>query len=161
MNLQRQVSIAAALVLLLVATISFSPTTALAQDTLKTAPEITLAQLAGPWQATLLGNTGCGLVSMLVNFTLNSSGVATDATLTTHLSGPNTSGCIDGTVTTGQTFTITGLNANGSGTAGLSCGPGCGWVFQIQVAPSHQIANLADVDTANPYNTLTGTMIRQ
>lgn len=79
----------------------------------------------------------------------------------THLSGPNTSGCIDGGVTTDQTFTIDSLSSNGSGTAGLSCGSGCGWVFRIQVAPNHQIANLTDVDTANPYNTPTGTMIRQ
>ena len=122
---------------------------------------ISKADLAGPWQATLFGNTGCGLVSMLVNFTLNSSGTATNATITSHLSGPSTSACHDGAVTTGQTFTIFSLNSNGSGTAGLSCGPSCGWVFRIQVAPDRAIANLTDVDTANPFNTPTGTMIHQ
>lgn len=122
---------------------------------------ISKADLAGPWQATLVGNTGCGLVSMLVNFTLNGSGTATNATITTHLSGPNTSGCTDGSVTTGQTFTVSSLNSNGSGIAGLSCGPGCGWVFNIQVAPDRGIANLIDADTANPFNTPTGTMIHQ
>ena len=151
---------AAAALVLLITTIAIFPTAGSAQST--KAPSLTIAQLAGPWQATLFGNTGCGPVSMLVNFTLNSSGVATNAVITTHLSGPNTSECIDGTVTTGQTFTINSLNSNGSGTAGLSCGPGCGWVFQIQVVPQYPvIANLTDVDTANPYNTPTGTMIRQ
>jgi len=123
--------------------------------------DVTKADLAGPWQATLIGNTGCGLVSMLVTFTLNSSGTATNATITTHLSGPSTSGCTDGSVTTGQTFTVNSLNSNGSGTAGLSCGPDCGWVFEIQVAPDRGVANLTDVDTANQFNTPTGTMIHQ
>jgi hypothetical protein len=122
---------------------------------------ITKADLAGPWQAALIGNTGCGLNSMLVTFTLNSSGTATNATITGHLSGPPSSGCVDGAVTTGQTFTISSLNANGSGMAGLSCGPGCGWIFRIQVSPDRGIANLVDVDTANPFNTPTGTMIHQ
>lgn len=122
---------------------------------------ITKADLAGPWQATLVGNTGCGLVSMLVTFTLNGSGTATNAAITTHLSGPSTPGCTDGSVTTGQTFTVSSLGGNGSGKAGLSCGPGCGWVFDIQVSPDRGVANLTDVDTANPFNTPTGTMIHQ
>ena len=122
---------------------------------------ITKADLAGPWQATLIGNTGCGLVSMLVTFTLNSSGTATNATITSHLSGPNTSTCIDGSVTTGQTFTVSSLGSNGSGLAGLSCGSGCGWVFNIQVSADRAVANLVDVSTANPFNTPTGTMIHQ
>jgi len=152
--------IAGTFALLLVATITFVTSSVSAQEA-GAAPAITIDQLAGPWQATLIGNTGCGLVAMLVNFTLNSSGIATDATITGHLSGPNTSGCKDGTVTTGQTFTIYSLNSNGSGTAGLSCGTDCGWAFQIQVARNRQVANLIDVDTANPYNTPTGTMILQ
>lgn len=122
---------------------------------------INKADLAGPWQATLVGNTGCGLVSMLVTFTLNTSGTATNATITTHLSGPPSSGCIDGSVTTGQTFTVSTLGSNGSGTAGLSCGPACGWVFKMQVSPDRGVANLTDVDTSNPFNTPTGTMIHQ
>ena len=122
---------------------------------------ITKADLAGPWRATLVGNTGCGLVSMLVTFTLNGSGTATNATITTHLSGPSTSGCTDGSVTTGQTFTVSTLNSNGSGTAGLSCGVGCGWEFEIQVSPDRGVANLTDVDVSNPFNTPTGTMIHQ
>jgi hypothetical protein len=161
MKIQRKlIPGAGVLALLLATTITFVTSSASAQEA-KVAPAVTIAQLAGSWQATLVGNTGCGLVSMLVTFTLNSSGSATDATITTHLSGPNTSGCIDGTVLTGQTFTIDSLNSNGSGTAGLSCGSGCGWNFQIQVAKNHQVANLTDIDTANPYNTPTGTMILQ
>jgi len=158
---QRQlIPIAGVLALLVVATITLVTSLGSAQDA-KAAPAITISQLAGPWQATLVGNTGCGLVSMLVNFTLNSSGAATDARITTHLSAPNGGGCIDGSVTTGQTFTIDSLHSNGSGTASLSCGPDCGWGFQIQVARNHQVANLTDVATGNPYNTPTGTMILQ
>jgi hypothetical protein len=152
--------VAGALALLLATTITFATPAAFAEDA-KAAPAVTIAQLAGSWQATLAGNTGCGEVSMLVTFTLDSSGSATDATITTHLSGPNTAGCIDGTVLTGQTFTVNSLNSNGSGTAGLSCGSGCGWNFQIQVSKNHQVANLTDIDTANPFNTPTGTMILQ
>ena len=122
---------------------------------------ISKADLAGSWQATLVGNTGCGLVSMLVNFTLNGAGTATNATITTHLSGPPSSGCVDGSVTTGQTFTVNTLSSNGSGTAGLTCGPGCGWGFNIQVSPDRGVANLTDVNTSNPFNTPTGTMIHQ
>ena len=83
------------------------------------------ADLTGPWQATLIGNTGsgCGLVGMLVTFNLNSPGTATNASITTHLRGPPTSGCTDGSVTTDQTFTVSSLHSNGSGIAGLSCGP--------------------------------------
>jgi len=32
---------------------------------------ITVPELAGSWQMTLIGNTGCGITSMLVNVTLN------------------------------------------------------------------------------------------
>jgi hypothetical protein len=121
-------------------------------------PAVVLPGLAGPWQATLFGNTGCGLVSMLVTFTLNPSGMATDAVITTHaLSG---SPC-DGGTSSGNTFTITSLGINGAGTAGLSCGVGCGWNFRIQVAPSRQVFNIVDVDTANPNNLLQGLAIHQ
>jgi hypothetical protein len=116
---------------------------------------ITKADLEGPWQATLLlANGGCGPMSILVNFTLNSSGSSTNATLVSH------SGCGTST-TTGQTFTISSLGQNGSGSANLSCGAGCGWNLRIQVSPDRSIFNLVDVDANNPGNYVQGVAIHQ
>ena len=77
------------------------------------------ADLVGPWAVTLTGDTGCGITTMYVTFSPSSSGSGT-ATYQSH-----TSGCGDGS-TTGVTFTIDTLNTNGSGTANLTCGSGCG-----------------------------------
>jgi len=116
---------------------------------------ISKADLSGNWQATLIAaNSGCGPMSMLVNFTLNGSGVATNANIVEH------GACADTTVT-GQTFTIQSLGSNGSGTAGLSCGSGCGWGFNIQVSPDRGTINLVDVNSGNPNNFVEGTAIHQ
>lgn len=115
---------------------------------------INKADLSGPWQMALSGNTGCGKVSMLVKVTLGGAGLGTNGVITTH-------GDCGDTILTGQTFQISTLAANGSGTAGLSCGPGCGWNFTIQVSPDRSIFNLVDVDPANPGNYLSGTAIHQ
>jgi hypothetical protein len=119
---------------------------------------IGIRDLAGPWQAALLwSNSGCGPASGLVNFTLDSTGNTNSATLVGHAgAGP---GCGDSTTT--QTFTIHTLNPNGSGTAGLTCGVGCGWEFTIQVDRQRSMFNLVDVDPANPGNFVAGTAIRQ
>jgi len=53
------------------------------------------------------------------------------------------------------------LSPNGSNIAGLTCGEGCGWQFNIQVAPNLEVFNLVDVDPANPNNYVKGTAIRQ
>lgn len=108
--------------------------------------------LAGSWQATLVGDTGCGAGTIVVDFTLNSSGTG-PATLHGH------SGC-GNTTTTGQTFTITTMNSNGSGTAGVSCGAACGFTFSIQVAPDRSIFNMADITDPIP-NALAGVAIHQ
>jgi hypothetical protein len=114
---------------------------------------ISKGDLAGNWVATLGGNTGCGLAAMEVKFTLNAAGTGT-ATITTHAQ------CADN-VLSGQTFTVSTLAANGSGTAGLSCGVGCGWSFAIQVSPDRSTFNLVDVNPANPNNYLQGVAIHQ
>lgn len=107
-----------------------------------TAP-VRLFELAGPWSVSLIGNTGCGWTTFVVTFTLDTKGSGT-ATILSH-----TSGCGDGT--TGDVpFVIQTLNANGSGTANLSCGEACGWEFVIQVARNREIFSLVDVDPANP-----------
>jgi hypothetical protein len=108
--------------------------------------------LAGSWQATLVGDTGCGAGTIVVNFTLNSAGTG-PATLHGH------SGC-GTTTTTGQTFTINTLNVNGSGTAGVSCGTNCGFTFAIQVSPDRAIFNMADITDPIP-NALAGVAIHQ
>ena len=116
--------------------------------------DTSLSDLAGNWQATLYGATGCGVSDMLVTFTLNSSGLATNATSTGH-----SSGCPDGT-TSGLTFTIESINPDGSGTANLTCGAGCGWNFNFQLSSDRSTFNLADVSSANPGNYLAGEAIR-
>jgi hypothetical protein len=102
---------------------------------------------------TLTDNTGCGLGSMQANFTLNSTGTDT-ATVTTHAQ------CGDSALT-GQTFTVLTMTANGSGTANLSCGVGCGWDFNIQVAPDRSTFSLVDVSASNPGNYLAGVAVHQ
>jgi hypothetical protein len=115
---------------------------------------VTIAQLAGPWSVSLIGNTGCGWSSFLVTFTLdaNGSGMATNHS--------HTSGCGDG-VSTGIAFVVQTVNPDGSGKANLSCGPSCGWEFVIQVARNREMFSVVDVDPANPGNFLSGVAIRQ
>jgi len=115
---------------------------------------ISKADLTGPWAMTLTGDTGCGISTSYVTFTLNSSGSGS-ATITSH-----TSGC-GNPVSTGMPFTINTLSANGSGTAGLSCGTGCGWEFNIQVSPDRSMFNIVDVSPSNPGNYLEGTAVHQ
>jgi hypothetical protein len=152
MTVQRQrIPVAAALALLLLTTVASFRTVGSAQST-KAKPAFTIAQLAGPWTITLVGNTGCGINSMLFTGALNSSGVATGT-----LTGSST-GCAPSSTT--QTFSITTLNANGSGTSNLTCGSGCGWDLSFQVSPSGGVMNLADVSPENPDNVLAGTAVR-
>jgi len=115
---------------------------------------ITKADLSGNWQVSLISSSGgCGVGTALVTFTLNSSGAATNATEVSH-----SSGCGD-TTSTGNTFTVSSLGSNGSGTAGLSCGAGCGFTFKIQVAPDRSEFNLVDVTDSG--NFLEGVAIHQ
>jgi hypothetical protein len=118
-----------------------------------TAADIVTANLTGDWQVALYGQGGCGAGTTLVTFTLNSSGTANNATETSH-----TAGCGD-PHSTGNTFTVQSLNPNGSGTANLSCGPGCGFNFNIQVSPDRSTFNLVDV--SDPNNFLIGTAIHR
>ena len=143
-------------VLLLVTIVSMGQPSAAADDTAGVPlPAISRAQLAGHWAATIVGNTGCGLTSMYVTFTLNSSGHGSGtATIVEH-------GQCGDTTKSGVDFNIKTLNANGSGTAGLSCGAGCGWGLTIQVAKSGQVFNLVDVEPENPNNYIAGTAIHQ
>ena len=117
---------------------------------------LSLAKMQGPWAATIVGNTGCGLGTMYVTFRLNAAGQGTGtATIVTHAQ------CGDGTAS-GLDFNITSLDfTNGSGTAGLTCCRSCGWVLKIQVAKNGQIFSLADVDPSNPNNYIAGTAIHQ
>jgi hypothetical protein len=149
MNYHRQPARLAVLAVLLLVTVGSLVTFSAAADA-KVKPLITLAQLAGPWQVSVVGNTGCGFSSLLFDVTLNASGTGT-ATLIGH------SGCGDSN--NSQTFTINSLNSNGSGTAGLTCGAGCGWTFAIQVAPNKQVFNLVDVTDPSQY--LAGAAVKQ
>jgi len=92
--------------------------------------DIVTPDLTGSWQATLYGLGACGVGSTLVTFTLNNSGVASNANETYH-----TASCGDGS-SIGNTFTIQSLNADGSGMATLTCGPNCKYDFNIRVSPT-------------------------
>lgn len=118
-----------------------------------TSGKIVTANLAGKWQLALYGQGGCGIGSSLVTFTLKAKGTSTNAAETNH-----SLGCGDG-LSAGNTFTILSLNANGSGTAGLSCGASCGFIFNIQVSPDRSTFNVVDISDAN--NFLVGTAIHQ
>ena len=142
----------AVLAALLLATVGSLSTLSAAQDAVKSpAAAITIAQLAGPWQIALVGFTGCGQSALLFTGSLNASGKAVGT-----LTGSGQCGASSST----QTFSINTLNANGTGTAGLSCGPSCGWGFNIQVSPSKQMFNLVDV-VNSPGDVLAGTGVRQ
>jgi|SRR5580704_1724468 hypothetical protein len=114
---------------------------------------ISIPDLAGSWQVTLYGSTGCGVGTTVANFTLDTSGVASNIAETFH-----TVGCGDGSVST-NTFTILSLNQDGSGTANLTCGAGCGWNFNIQVSPDRSTFNLVDVSSLNPGNFQAGVAV--
>ncbi|HWZ84213.1 MAG TPA: hypothetical protein VNW47_16415 [Terriglobales bacterium] len=116
------------------------------------AAPITVAQLAGPWQIAVSGNTGCGVTSLLYNGKLDNTGKST-GTLTF-----SSAGC--GLTTTTQTFNILSMSGNGAGTAGLTCGDGCGWIFTFQVSRNKQVINLVDVSDGGA-NVLAGTAMKQ
>jgi hypothetical protein len=113
---------------------------------------VTTPDMTGVWQMVLLGQTGCGLGTTDATFTMNSSGVASGVVETSH-----SVGCGDG-VSNSNTFTINSMNADGSGLAGLSCGPGCGFAFAFQVSPDRSTMNLVDI--SDPGNFLSGVAIR-
>jgi hypothetical protein len=116
---------------------------------------IVKADLSGAWQMTIIGQTGCGFGTTLYTFTLNASGSSSNVTGIYH-----TAGCRDGTGS-GNKFTIQSLNTDGSGTANLTCGTGCGWSLNIQVSPDRSKFNVIDVSPANPGNFIEGVAIHQ
>jgi hypothetical protein len=61
---------------------------------------VSKSDLAGAWQMTIIGQTGCGFGTTLYTFTLNGSGSSSNVTGTSH-----TAGCGDGSTGT-NTFTI-------------------------------------------------------
>jgi hypothetical protein len=113
--------------------------------------QITHADLTGQWVATLVGFTGCGQHAMHVSINMNNAGSGA-ATITNH-------GQCGNSVLTGQSFKIISMNSNGTGTAGLTCGTGCGWTLRFQVSPDRTIMNLVDVDPINPNNFLAGVAV--
>lgn len=110
--------------------------------------------LSGPWAVTLIGDTGCGSTTMLATGSLNTTGTGL---VTLHM---HSAGC--GNTTSTEKFESLTLNANGSGTAGLTCNnqTGCGWTFAIQVAPDRTVFNLVDITNVGN-NRLQGTAVHQ
>jgi hypothetical protein len=113
--------------------------------------KITTPDLFGQWVGTLSGVTGCGPTAMHFSMKLSAAAEGT-GTLTMH-------GQCGDSVLQEQTFRVLTLDANGTGTANLTCGPGCGWNLRIQVSPDRTIMNLVDVDPVNPGNYVAGVAV--
>ena len=143
----------AVLAVIVLATMVSAATLSFAADHHKAQPQVTLASLKGNWGGSFFGQTGCGVGATYISFTLDSNGSGRG----TAKEAFHTAGCGDGTGT--YDFVISSLNANGSGTAGLSCGSGCGFALVIQVSKNHQVMTLVDV--SDPNNYLEGTVIHQ
>jgi hypothetical protein len=120
-----------------------APLRASADDT-----SLTVAALKGTWQLSFMGVTGCGFTTMVETAVLDATGAGKVTTAQSH-----TAGCGDSISSTlSLPFTISHLNADGSGTGNLSCGAGCGWNLIVQVAENAQVFTAIDVDPVNPGN---------
>ena len=127
-----------------------------AQDEQGAKPLYSIGQFKGNWAGFIVGNTGCGITSMYLTFTLDANGQGNG----TVSSVGHSIGCGDGKGS-GDNFNVTAFNTNGSGTATLSCGNGCGWTFTIQLSRNGQLMSLVDVFPGNPNNILGGTAMKQ
>ena len=112
---------------------------------------VTLASIAGSWQATLFSSADCGIGTQILIFTLNSGGAATDVQIST--TRPSVNGKDNN-----QTLTITSLNADGSGTAQLDI-EGTTLTLNIQVNPSSTVFNIVDSTDKGQYHE--GTAVKQ
>ena len=122
-----------------------------------TADPLTVASLKGTWQLSFMGITGCGFTTMVETAVLDAAGVGKVTTAQSH-----TARCGDSITTTASfPFTISHLNADGSGTGNLSCGPGCGWNLIVQVSQNAQVFTAIDVDPVNPGNFVSITAVRR
>lgn len=112
---------------------------------------LNVADLAGPWAISLGGNTGCGASVLYATTTLDTTGKGR-----ARLLGKST-GCAPSD-DPDQLFQITSLDPDGSGTANLSCGVGCGWELKIQIPRGNpSFFSVVDITPDNPDNTLVGT----
>jgi hypothetical protein len=112
---------------------------------------IVKSDLKGTWNISLHGLTGCGFVSMLATMTFNTNGTGT---------GPiQIHGACGDSMLAGQTFTVNTLTAKGTGKATLTCGGGCLWHFNIQVAPDRTKFNLVDVTATDTDAFLAGVAV--
>jgi hypothetical protein len=121
-----------------------------------TGGNIVKANSSGAWQGTFIGHTNaCGATSMQVNFTFSAAGASTKVTEVTH------SALCGDVTTTDNAFTIQTLNADGSGTAAISCGTGCTNTLTFQVSPDRSMVNFSDVAPADVGTFWGGTLIHQ
>ena len=123
------------------------------------ADNIVTADLKGDWHVSLMGHQlrpECVPqdvpVSAAATMTLNVAGAGSiNATLRTA--------CGNGDVV--NTFAISALNPDGSGTAHLDCGGGCGFDFSIQVSPDRSMFNLVTVSPTDTGDMLAGVATRR
>jgi Tfp pilus assembly protein PilX len=148
MSFRRQSGRLASLVALMLVTLLSVAIPAAAQSGPKA---VTLANLAGSWKTTIVGQGSCGIGAEVLVFTLNSTGSATDVAYTAH-----TVECGNQQFTD-QLFTITSLSSDGSGTAEVNIN-GAVRNFTVQVSPNHQVFSLVDVTDVGHYQAGTGIL---
>jgi hypothetical protein len=149
MNSRRRSGRLACLVALMLVTLLSVVIPSMAADGPK--PAVTLANLTGSWKTTIVGQGSCGIGAEVLVFTLNSTGSATDVAYTAH-----TVECGNQEFTD-QSFTITSLSSDGSGTAEVNIN-GAVRNFTIQVSPNHQVFSLVDVTDVGHYQAGTGIL---
>jgi hypothetical protein len=125
----------------------------IAEEREKSSPPVTLKQMKGSWMAALSGVTGCGVSTLLIEFTLDEEGKGTQTTTAGH-----SAACGDNTYT-GFPVEIQSLNDDGSGFIAFGCGEGCGFGFTFQVARNKQVFNM--VAQPVPGNYLAGSAIKK
>lgn len=112
---------------------------------------IVKSDLKGTWRISLRGLTDCGFAAALATITMGTNGSGTGP-LQIH------GDCGDSTLP-GETFTVDTLSKTGEGTASLTCGAGCEWNFEIQVAPDRTKFNLTVVNPLETRHILEGMAI--
>ena len=123
------------------------------------ADNIVTADLRGDWHVSLIGR------QLRPECVPQDVPVSAAATMTLYVAG---AGSINATLRTAcgngdvvNTFAITALNPDGSGTAHLDCLDVCGFDFTIQVSPDRSMFNLVTVSPTDTGEMLAGVATRR
>jgi hypothetical protein len=116
-----------------------------------------IPSLSGTWVMAISGIDGCGFGTKRVNVTLRA-----DLTLTVPATVINhAQGCGDSQPTNWSFQFVSYDHRTGSGHAVLSCGPGCGWEYEVQTNLTGNTFSMVDVSPLNPGNFQSGIAVKQ